>query len=460
MARKTIMRQEPFSASEVARNDSSASTPQSHATGLVSSRIVGFAKLTVKGRLHALEERGLLSASDMSLFSSSEGLPLSHAENFIENCVGHFSLPLGIATNFLVNRNEVLIPMAVEESSVVAAASHGAKLVRSGGGFFADPTETIATCQIQIKCPADFHFAFFFAEQKDALRARANACHPGLANRGGGVVDLELRALNSSGFYVIHVHVDTKEAMGANIVNTIAEVLGTHLQNDFSQFGIQVGLKILTNLTLRRLTTVRCEVLPEALAMAGFSGPEAIERIVAAHEFAEQDPFRAATHNKGIMNGIDPVVIATGNDWRAVEAGCHAYAATKSVGYKPMSHWKKSHSGSLLGEIKLPIAVGTVGGVTKLHPIAQRCLRILGNPSSSDLSAIIASVGLAQNLSALRALACEGIQRGHMALHERNIEMLRRYDHLPELSRVDETNQSDNSLHGSSMEVFQGSRHR
>ena len=449
------MRHEPNSKSDAADRTEKPSGVETVLTEssdkgpmLASSRILGFAKLNSRGRLHALEERGLVASQDLNLFSSPEGLPLEYAESFIENCIGRFSLPLGIATNFLINGKELLVPMAVEESSVVAAASHGAKLARSGGGFFAEPTHTIATCQIQIKCPPEFSFFDFFHEQKEVLRSKADACHPNLLNRGGGVVDVELRTLQTPGRYVIHVHVDTKEAMGANIVNTVAEELGTYLSQNFKETGLEIGLKILTNLTTRRLTTVRCEILPDALAMAGFSGDEAINRIVEAFQFADQDPYRASTHNKGVMNGIDPVVIATGNDWRAVEAGCHAYAATRCPGeYKPLTHWEKSESGTLVGQITVPIAVGTVGGVTKLHPVASRCLKLLGNPSSSELSAIIASVGLAQNLSALRALACEGIQRGHMALHERNIEMLRRYDHLPQLTTVQNTAATERPAH-------------
>jgi len=406
----------------------------------LSSRITGFAKLSARARLAALVERGLLSHEDLPLFLENEGLPLACAENFIENCVGGFTLPLGIATNFCIDGEEIFIPMAVEESSVVAAASHGAKLARSGGGFFSTPTRTVATCQVQVIAPATVDFVAAFRELEPELRARAEACHPKLSARGGGVVGIELRTLAKPGYHVIHVHVDTREAMGANIVNTIAEELGQFLP---SRVDVSVGLKILTNLTVERLTTVRCFVDPCALEMAGFAGDEAVRRIVAAWEFADLDPFRAATHNKGIMNGIDPVVLATGNDWRAVEAGCHAYAAL-SGSYKPLTTWsvcdeKGSETfGWLKGSITVPVAVGTVGGVTKLHPAVRRALRILGMPSAERLSAIAASVGLAQNLSALRALACEGIQRGHMALHEKNIEMLRRYDHIPPLSPAPE----------------------
>jgi hydroxymethylglutaryl-CoA reductase len=291
----------------------------------------------------------------------------------------------------------------------------------------------VATCQIQVIVPPDFAFAAAYKELEPELFDLAQRCHPKLVARGGGVVGLELRTLSKPGYFVIHVHVDTREAMGANIVNTIAEELGRHVPARLPQ--ARVGLKILTNLTVERLTTVRCEVEPAVLEMAGFRGDEAMERIVEAWEFADLDPFRAATHNKGIMNGIDPVVIATGNDWRAVEAGCHAFASL-SGSYKPLTKWAINARGKLEGTLTAPIAVGTVGGVTRLHPAVSRALGILGQPNSERLSAIAAAVGLAQNLSALRALACEGIQRGHMALHEKNIEMMRRYDHLPPLAPV------------------------
>ena len=400
----------------------------------VSSRIPGFAQMSSKARLGALIDRGLLSHDDAQTLLASGGLPLEYAESFIENCVGGFTLPLGIATNFLIDNQEILIPMAVEESSVVAAASHGAKLARSGGGFVTSPTQTVATCQIQFFCAPEnsLNVVEMFALLKPQLFALAQQCHPRLLARGGGVVDLELRTLGKPGYYVIHVHVDTREAMGANIVNTIAEEVGSALP---ALLPCRVGLKILTNLVVNRVTRVSCEVDQSALEMAGFSGTDAAHRIVEAFEFADLDPFRAATHNKGIMNGIDPVVIATGNDWRAVEAGCHAYASL-SGSYKPLTQWSVAESGNLRGEIAVPVAVGTVGGVTRLHPAVLSSLRLLGNPTADKLSGIIACVGLAQNLSALRALACEGIQRGHMALHEKNIEMMRRYDHLPAISAV------------------------
>lgn len=399
-----------------------------------SSRIGGFAQMSAKNRLAVLVERGFLTRESADLIGDSKSLSNEMAENFIENCVGVFTLPLGIATNFLIDGREILIPMAVEESSVVAAASHGAKLARSLGGFFTTPTKCIATSQIQFKVdPSEAaKIPVWFETVRAEIISRANACHPRLLTRGGGTTGVELRVLPKPGVFVIHVHVDTREAMGANIVNTIAEDLGRWLP---SVIPCRVGLKILTNLTVHRVTRVRCEVASSNLEMAGFSGADAVDRIVEAWEFADLDPYRAATHNKGIMNGIDPVVIATGNDWRAVEAGAHAFASLSGQ-YKPLTRWWKGEQGQLIGEIALPVAVGTVGGVTRLHPSVKAILALLGHPEAGELSGIIASVGLAQNLSALRALACEGIQRGHMALHEKNIEMMRRYDHMPSLMAV------------------------
>lgn len=392
---------------------------------LTTSRISGFAQLDPVMRIQKLVSLGFISAADGQTLLENGRLSIDLADAFIENCVGGFSLPLGVATNFCIDGEDYLIPMAVEESSVVAAASHGAKLARSTGGFLTEPVKTIATCQIQFSSQLDYaHLESQFVLVKEELATLANACHSRLVERGGGVVDLELRKLNRSGFYAIHLHVDTKEAMGANIVNTMAEEIGSKLP---SYLECSVGLKILTNLTVHRVSRVKCEVLPSALEMSGFSGSDAIERICRAYEFADMCSFRAATHNKGVMNGIDPILIATGNDWRAVEAGCHAYAALDGH-YKPLTRWFKNEAGHLEGHIAVPIAVGTVGGVTKLHPGANASLRMLRYPDSAKLSNIIAAVGLAQNLSALRALACEGIQRGHMALHEKNIEMLKRYD--------------------------------
>lgn len=402
-----------------------------------SSRIPNFAQMNAKQRCQALVSRNILSSDDAHYLNNSGVLNIDQAEKFIENCVGGFTLPLGIATNFLIDGEEIFIPMAVEESSVVAAASFGAKLARTWGGFFSEPTETIATCQIQIIVAPSINLNCIFHETlKHKLFEIAQNCHPRLVLRGGGVQSIELRTLSKPGYYVLHVNVDTREAMGANIVNSIAEEIGRKLPNLLPCI---VGSKILTNLTIHRITKVKCEIEFSALARDGYSGEEAARLICSVWEFADLDPFRAATHNKGIMNGIDPIVIATGNDWRAVEAGCHAYASL-SGSYKPLTKWFINDHNRLQGEIALPIAVGTIGGVTKLHPTAIACLKLMGLPSASRLSAIIASVGLAQNLSAIRALGCEGIQKGHMALHEKNLEMMRQYDHLPSISVVENKN--------------------
>ncbi|APJ05073.1 hydroxymethylglutaryl-CoA reductase, degradative [Silvanigrella aquatica] len=388
-----------------------------------------------KQRCQALVSRNILTQEEAHFLNNSGALSLNQAEKFIENCIGGFTLPLGIATNFLIDGQEIFIPMAVEESSVVAAASFGAKLARTCGGFFSEPTENIATCQIQFIVDASINIHAIFHEYlKEQIFTYAHQSQPRLAQRGGGVKSVELRSLAKPGYHVIHINVDTCEAMGANIVNSIAEEVGRKLPE---LLPCAVGSKILTNLTIHRVTKVKCEIEFSALERDGYSGEEAAKRICSVWEFADLDPFRAATHNKGIMNGIDPVVIATGNDWRAVEAGCHAFASLSGT-YKPLTKWFINNNNRLQGEIALPIAVGTVGGVTKIHPSATACLKLMGSPSASRLSALIASVGLAQNLSAIRALGCEGIQKGHMALHEKNLEMMRQYDHLPSISVVED----------------------
>jgi hydroxymethylglutaryl-CoA reductase len=388
----------------------------------MNSRLPGFSQASVAERRQILLKTGRLLEGEAEDVFSSGGLPEELAAQFIENCIGGFSLPLGVALNFTVDGQDVLVPMAVEESSVLAAASYGAKLARSLGGFFSDPIKTMAMAQVEFFVTDESLVFEQFELMRNRIREIAEECHPRLLERGGGVRDVELRRIAHKRF-VIHLHVETLEAMGANIVNTMAEAVGRSLP---SLLSCEVGLRILSNLTTHRVMCVHCEIEPQALAQEGFSGLSAVDRIVRAWEFANLDPFRAATHNKGVMNGIDPVVIATGNDWRAVEAGCHAYAAL-SGGYKPLTRWTKTEHGFLRGEIAVPVAVGTVGGVTKLHPAAKASLKLMGMPSSARLSAIIASVGLAQNLSALRALACEGIQKGHMGLHQRNLQLMKSF---------------------------------
>ena len=405
----------------------------------ISSRIPGFAKMTPKGRIQSLIQHNLLTHHEATFLSNSGALPLNQGDKFIENCIGGFTLPLGIATNFILNQEEVFIPMAVEESSVVAAASYGAKLARSGGGFFSELPKTVLTCQVQFFASPHLNMVQLFNDylKEDVIDIAIKSC-PKLIERGGEIADVELRLLSKPGYYVIHIHVDTKEAMGANIVNSIAEEVGSCLPK---LVPCSVGSKILTNLSLHRMTKVTCEVEYSALERENFSGEEVARRICSVWEFADLDPFRAVTHNKGVMNGIDSVVLATGNDWRAVGAGCHAYASLSGV-YKPLTHWFINSHNRLQGEIQVPISVGTVGGVTRLHPSAATCLKLMGNPGSAKLSSLIAAVGLAQNLSAVRALGCEGIQKGHMSLHEKNLEMMRLYDHLPSLSVLERVTES------------------
>jgi hydroxymethylglutaryl-CoA reductase len=329
----------------------------------------------------------------------------------IENVIGTMQLPLGIATNFIINGRELLIPMAIEETSVVAAASNAAKMARPDG-FKAKATEPVMIGQIQILNPAR-DAKEKIEEQKEEILSLANAQDKILVDLGGGAKDLEIRWL-SNDMIVVHLLVDVRDAMGANAVNTMAEAVAPLLERIT---GGKALLRIISNLAIYRLAEAEVIYKKEAIG-----GEEVVDKVVKAYEFAALDVFRAATHNKGIMNGIDAVVIATGNDWRAVEAGAHAYAAMN--GYKPLTTWSKLENGDLYGKIKLPLAVGIVGGATKVHPMARICLKILGIKTAKELAEIMASVGLAQNFAALRALATKGIQAGHMKLHAQNIAVM------------------------------------
>ncbi len=351
----------------------------------------------------------------MATLTRLSALPHDLAERFVENALGNFPIPMGLAVNFVIDERPVVVPMAVEESSVVAAASHGAKLAAVGGGFRTDVMQPVAIGQVELRNvtqPAKANAAL--AKNKVAWIARLNALIPNMVARGGGVRNLEVRVVGKDRL-VLHLHVDTRDAMGANVVNTLCEALGPWAA---AATGAELGLCILSNLADTRLATARCRVPADVLG-----GQDAVHRIVVANAFAEADPYRAATHNKGILNGIDPVLIATGNDWRAVEAGAHAFAA-RTGRYGPLTSYKATKAG-LEAELTLPMAVGTVGGVTRLHPTAQAVLKILGNPDGRRLAAICASVGLAQNLAALKALSGEGIQKGHMELHDANLRLLR-----------------------------------
>jgi hydroxymethylglutaryl-CoA reductase len=382
------------------------------------SRIPGLYDLPLDERIHrVLEAAGLETAEGSPLPS----LTAEQADHMIENVIGLFGLPLGIALNFMVNGRDVLVPMAVEEPSVVAGASFMAKLVRQAGGFEAETTAPEMIGQIQILDVPDPEAARkALADQKPAILAEAEGIDPVLSRLGGGPRDLEVRLLQSTPagpMLVLHLIYDTRDAMGANAVNTAVERLRPLIE---SITGGRVHLRILSNLADRRLARARCRIPAAAFADGDKGGLRVARGIVEASAFAEADPYRAATHNKGIMNGVDAVVLATGNDWRAVEAGAHAYAA-RSGRYTSLSQWRLDEKGFLEGSLEMPLAVGTVGGATRVHPLAQFALRLMGVGTARELAEIIVSVGLAQNLAALRALASEGIQRGHMELHARQV---------------------------------------
>jgi degradative hydroxymethylglutaryl-CoA reductase len=341
----------------------------------------------------------------------------------IENVVGTFDLPLAVATNFRINGRDVLVPMCVEEASVVAAASNAAKMIREGGGFAAhsDPPWMIAQIQLDKPAGAKHEVMGVLAmvrEHEGELLAVADAEHPRLVGRGGGARAIEVRAL-AEDMAVVHVLIDCQDAMGANLVNAVAEAVAERLA---ALTGWEPGLRILSNLADRRRAHVSARVPPEALATKGMQGAEVAARIASASRFAELDPYRAATHNKGIMNGVDAVVLATGNDWRAMESSAHAYAALNGR-YGPLATWKVGPGGWLDGTMSLPAAVGVVGGATQAHPVAKIALEILGNPSAAFLGQVMAAAGLASNLAALKAMATEGIQRGHMSLHARSVAL-------------------------------------
>ncbi len=387
------------------------------------SRLPGFYKLSVQERQERLRTLVDLPPEAWDALTGQAGLSLEQADAMIENVIGIYGLPLGIAANFVVNGRDVLVPMVVEEPSVVAAASHAAKLVREGGGFHAQASPPEMVAQVQILDVADPHAARVrILAEREALLSRLRGLHPSIEKRGGGPRDIEVHLRHHPAlgpFLVVHIVYDVRDAMGANAVNTAAEVLAPALEE---RTGGRALLRILTNLTDRRLVRAWCKVPVKALAFGSFSGEQVRDAIIAAWAFADADPYRAATHNKGIMNGIDPVLIATGNDWRAVEAGAHAYAA-RSGRYRPLTVWEKDAEGNLVGSIELPLAVGIVGGATRSHPTARAALKFMGVKSAGELAEIIAAVGLAQNLAALRALATEGIQRGHMRLHARQVAL-------------------------------------
>jgi hydroxymethylglutaryl-CoA reductase len=386
-----------------------------------SSRLSGFYQKSLEERLSIISEWSSLSADDENVLRGIMGLDREQANHMIENVVGLYSLPIGIATNFLINNKDYLIPMVIEEPSVVAAVSNAARMFRSGGGFQTRSDEPIMIGQIQL---LDINNPEFAESQilanKAFLLEEADKTGGSIVKRGGGARDIQIRMFRDTPIghmLVIHLLFDTREAMGANAINTAVEHLAPFIEEITSG---RVNLRILSNLTDQRKAYVEGMIPAAELARDGISGEDAVKSIVEAGIFAELDPYRATTHNKGIMNGIDAVVLATGNDWRAVEAGVHAYAA-RSGTYSSLSKWWQDSDGNLRGAMSLPLAVGTVGGATRVHPTAGVALKIMGNPTSRELAEIMAAVGLAQNLGAIRALATEGIQHGHMRMHARQI---------------------------------------
>lgn len=421
-----------------------------------SSRIPGFYKLSLDQRRAELAEHAGIELQEILGALDRGGLDPATADKVVENVLGVYGLPFGVALNVRVNGVDRLVPMVVEEPSVVAAASNASRMIRGSGGFQAEMLESLMTAQVQLFDVPDPEGARVrLVEAEPELLEIAARQSASLVARGGGPRSIEVRDLGE-GCVVVHIHVDCRDAMGANLVNSIAEAIGPRTQE---LAGGKLGLRILTNLCDRRRVRVRARALASDLAMerASRSAPpgaswapepdvaplDVVDRIVEASRFAELDPYRAATHNKGIMNGVDSVVIATGNDYRAVEAGAHAFAA-RSGRYAPLAVWRKDGD-SLVGELEMPLALGIVGGTLRVHPAARLALKIIGVATADELALVAASIGLASNLAALRALATEGIQRGHMSLHARSVaiaagatgaEVERVAEHIAELGTV------------------------
>jgi hydroxymethylglutaryl-CoA reductase len=382
------------------------------------SQLSGFYKLTPKQRLALIKEFANLTNEEANALQNSGSLPLDQADRMIENVVGTFPVPLGIAVNFLINNHDYLIPMAIEEPSVVAAASYAAKMVRDGGGFHTTSTPPIMIGQIQtIKIKDPYHARMQVLQAKSEILQKANDQDPVLINAGGGAKDLDTKVIHTTEgpMLITELHVDCRDAMGANAVNTMNEAVAPLIERITGGHSL---LRIISNLAVKRLARASCTIPKESVG-----GEKIVDGIVDAYAFAAADPYRAATHNKGIMNGTIAVIIATGNDHRAIEAGAHAYAA-RTGHYTSLSTWEKNADGDLTGTLELPMAVGLIGGAVKTHPIARIAIKILGVKSANEFGEVCTAVGLAQNLGALRALANEGIQRGHMSLHARNIAVM------------------------------------
>lgn len=384
------------------------------------SRIEGFYRLSREQRLARLAERADLPREELADLIDGAPLPFEVADHMVENAIGILGLPLGVALNFRVNERDYFVPMAIEEPSVIAAASHAARIVRDSGGFTASADPSLMISQIQVMDVPDVARAVSrLHESTPELLAAADAVHPNMKRRGGGARALEMRPLPDTAcgpMLIVHLIVDVGDAMGANAVNTMAEALAPRIEEIT---GGQVRLRILSNLADRRLARAHCRIPFALLDTAQHSGRLVAERVVEAWAFAEADPYRAATHNKGVMNGIDAVAIATGNDWRGIEAGAHAYAA-RDGRYTPLSRWSVDE-GALCGSIELPLAVGMVGGNLEANARVRLAFRLLAVRSAGELAMVMAAAGLGQNFAALRALVTEGIQRGHMALHARGL---------------------------------------
>jgi hydroxymethylglutaryl-CoA reductase len=382
------------------------------------SILPGFYNITVQERRALVGEATGADPRDIECSLEAGGLDAETADKFVENVLGTYALPYGVALNVRVNGHDYVVPMVIEEPSVVAAASSAAKMVRAAGGFVAEMDPPCMIAQVEVRGVKDPQVAARrVRDHAHEIMKNADAAIPGLVARGGGAREVEARVL-AEDLIAVHVVIDCRDAMGANLVNSVAEATGERIAAIAQG---RVGLRILSNLCDKRCVRVRCAVRSDALATETMSGSDVIDAIVGASRFAEVDPYRAATHNKGIMNGIDAVVMATGNDWRAVEAGAHAFAARTGT-YQPLAVWRRSGD-NLEGRLEVPLALGTVGGTLRVHPAARLSLRLLGGPDAQELAGIAASIGLANNLAAVRALATDGIQRGHMGLHARAVAL-------------------------------------
>ena len=380
-----------------------------------SSQYSGFFKLSVDERMKEVAEFTGITEEEQQILRDANSLDMDKADHMIENVIGRFSLPLAVAINFTINGKDVLIPMVSEEPSVVAACTNAAKMARASGGFTTQSLGTVMISQIQLlNVPAPFAAKNRILEHREEIIKRCNEKDPTLVKFGGGARDVEVRVIDSivGPMVIVHLLVDTLDAMGANAVNTMADAVAPYLEEIT---GGTAELRILSNLADHRLVTARATFKKDVIG-----GEEVVDKMINAYAFAAADPYRAATNNQGIMNGVIPVVLATGNDTRAIESGAHSYAA-RSGRYTSLTTWEKDANGDLIGVIEMPMAVGLVGGATKIHPAAGVAVKMLGVSTAAELAQIIAAVGLANNMAAMKALATEGIQRGHMSLHARNL---------------------------------------